>query len=318
MFAVRGVAVSFSIFFILYSILSLALGLTWRRAWLRLQRFPAKTAADLMFVLRMAPLAISVGITLVFAVPSFVLLEPRAVQESLGLSALVLSGCGIALVIVGGWNVATALLRVSKTVARWSNPARLIRRFPVDPGTVLMRTDASNAPPLTAVGILRPRVWLSGAAEFVLTEKELDTALRHEVAHLRRRDNLRKLFLRLAPFPGLTQLENTWRDATEMAADYAAVSNATEALDLAAAVIKLSRLAAPSFPVELTTALVHSSAQSINARVERLIAWTDPQPASSTTHLKYSVSALVAFVVLAATYSALLIRIHAATEWLVR
>jgi len=43
-----------------------------------------------------------------------------------------------------------------------------------------------------------------------------------------------------------------------MAADDAAVSNASEALDLAAAVIKLSRLAPLLAAGELTTALVHS------------------------------------------------------------
>ena len=70
-------------------------------------------------------------------------------------------------------------------------------------------------------------------------------------------------------------LERAWREATEMAADDAAVSNVSEALDLAAAVIKLSRLAPLEPPAELTTALVHSPAESVNARVERLIAWSE-------------------------------------------
>ena len=99
------------------------------------------------------------------------------------------------------------------------------------------------APPLTVAGILRPSVWLSRAAEFVLTERELQSALRHEFVHVRRRDNLRKLILRLVAFPGMAELESAWREATEMAADDGAVSSASEALDLAAAVIKLSRLA---------------------------------------------------------------------------
>ena len=103
---------------------------------------------------------------------------------------------------------------------------------------------SAAAPPLTAAGILRPSLWLSQAAEFVLTEQELKTALRHEAVHVRRWDNLRKLVLRLVALPGMAELESAWREATEMAADDAAVSTASEALDLAAAVIKLSRLAA--------------------------------------------------------------------------
>jgi beta-lactamase regulating signal transducer with metallopeptidase domain len=176
------------------------------------------------------------------------------------------------------------------------------------------------APPLTAAGILRPTVWLSRAAEFVLTERELQSALRHEVVHVRRRDNLRKLILRLTAFPGMVEMESAWREATEMAADDAAVSSASEALDLAAAVIKLSRLAPLEAPAELTTALVNTPAESVNARVERLIAWGErrstPAPRYSWGYALCTAAAVVVTVVV--TYSQLLVRVHAATEWLVR
>jgi len=52
MFAVRGIAVSFSIFFILYSVLSVAVCLGWRRLWLYGQQQPARRCADLLFILR--------------------------------------------------------------------------------------------------------------------------------------------------------------------------------------------------------------------------------------------------------------------------
>jgi hypothetical protein len=105
-----------------------------------------------------------------------------------------------------------------------------------------------------------------------------------------------------------------------MAADDAAVSSASEALDLAAAVIKLSRLSPLQPSAELTTALVHSPAESVNARVERLIAWTERRPSSVRNYsLEYGLCVTVAVVAtLAITYSELLVRVHAATEWLVR
>jgi beta-lactamase regulating signal transducer with metallopeptidase domain len=146
------------------------------------------------------------------------------------------------------------------------------------------------------------------------------SALRHEVVHVRRRDNLRKLILRFTAFPGMAEMESAWREATEMAADDAAVSSASEALDLAAAVIKLSRLAPLEAPAELTTALVHSPAESVNARVERLIAWTEPRPSPAKRYSRgYALCAAVAVIAtLAVTYGELLVRVHAATEWLVR
>jgi beta-lactamase regulating signal transducer with metallopeptidase domain len=321
MFAFRGIAVSFSIFFILYSVLSLAVCLVWRRLWLYGRQGSARRCADLLFMVRMVPLVVATGVTLIVAVPSFLLLEPRAVEESVGTVAVLLGCCGMVVMLAGTWNAAAALVRAARTVARWSNAARVIASSDVDskqPVSV-MRTSAP-APPLTAAGILRPTVWLSGAAEFVLTERELQSALRHEVVHVRRRDNLRKLLLRLVAFPGMAQLESGWREATEMAADDAAVSSASEALDLAAAVIKLSRLVPLQPPVELATALVHSPAESVNARVERLIGWTEArQSAGKGYPLGYAVCAAVAAVVtLVVSYGALLVRVHAATEWLVR
>lgn len=320
MFALRGVAVSFSIFFIFYSVLTLVVGLVWRRVWDYSRLGSASSCADALFILRMIPWILSSIVTLAFAVPSFLLLEPRAVRESMSPVLVALCVCGMAGMLAGMWNAAAALLRAAKTVAGWSNRARVIGSSDADSGQpVLLLRTAGDAPPLTAAGILRPSVWLSDAAEFVLTERELRCALRHEVVHLRRRDNLRKLLLRLVASPGMTELESAWREATEMAADDAAVSNASEALDLAAAVIKLSRLAPLAAAGELTTALVHSPAESVNARVERLIAWTEPQSFGPGYSLRYSLCAAAAVVAtLAVSYSSLLVQVHAATEWLVR
>ncbi|MGD0267793.1 MAG: hypothetical protein ABSB14_01915 [Candidatus Sulfotelmatobacter sp.] len=321
MFALRGIAVSFSIFILLYSALSLAVCGVWRNLRLGTQRHSARRCADLLFILRTIPLLVATAATFALAVPSFLLLEPRAVNEPIGVLPVILGLCGMGTLLAGIWKAAAALLRASRTVARWSSEAGVIgvgRVHSMDSISVLRISGA--APPLTAAGILRPTVWLSRAAEFVLTERELQSALRHEVVHVRRRDNLRKLILRMMAFPGMAEMESAWREATEMAADDAAVSSASEALDLAAAVIKLSRLAPLEAPAELTTALVHSPAESVNARVERLIAWTEPRPSPAKRYSRgYALCAAVAVIAtLAVTYGELLVRVHAATEWLVR
>ncbi|MGB2605518.1 MAG: M56 family metallopeptidase [Candidatus Sulfotelmatobacter sp.] len=321
MFALRGIAVSFSIFFLLYSALSVAVCGVWRNVWRSGCRYSATRSADLLFALRMAPFVIATGATFVFAVPSFLLLEPRAANESIGSLPAVMGVCGLAVVLAGMWNAALALLRASRMVARWSIEASVLEsKIPESKVSVSVMRIAAVAPPLTAVGIFRPSVWLSAAAKFVLTDRELQTALRHEAVHLRRRDNLRKLMLCLVVFPGMVELENEWREATEMAADDAAVSSAFEALDLAAAVIKLSRMVPLEPPAELTTALVHSPAESVNARVERLIAWTEPSqiPAGGYSSLCALCAAATVLATLTVTYSQLLLLAHTATEWLVR
>ena len=237
---------------------------------------------------------------------------------------MALGVCGVSVLLAGAWKSANALLQASRNIARWSREADAESdrgrgsHFPI-----CVRRIAAHAPPLTAAGIFRPSVWLSRAAEFVLTERELQSAVRHEVAHVRRRDNLRKLILRFVAFPGMKQLECAWRELTEMAADDAAVTSACEALDLAAAVIKLSRLALPDVPTALTTSLVHSPAESVHARVDRLLAWSEGRERSQNTASKYSMilpmcAAAAALFTLAVTYGELLARVHTATEWLVR
>lgn len=328
MFAVRGIAVSFSIFFLLYSALSVSVCGVWRNVWRNGFRYSATRGADLLFALRMAAFVIATAVTFVFAVPSFLLLEPRAANESIGSLPAMLGVCGIAVVLAGMWNAVLALVRASRMVARWSIEASALEskisdsKIPASKISVSVIRIEAVAPPLTAVGIFRPTVWLSAAAEFVLNDRELQTALRHEMVHVRRGDNLRKLMLRLVAFPGMVELENAWREATEMAADDAAVSSASEALDLAAAVIKLSRMVPLEPQAELTTALVHSPAESVNARVERLIAWTEssqiPTGGYSSLHLCALCAAATVLATLTLTYSQLLLLIHTATEWLVR
>jgi beta-lactamase regulating signal transducer with metallopeptidase domain len=328
MFLVRGIAVSFSVFVVLYGALSLLVCGLWRRIlWRRMKTGPgsrqhsAKRSADLLFALRVAPFLVASGATLAFAVPSFLLLEPRSVDEPMSTVPVALGLCGMAALLAGVWKAATAWVRASRTVSRWSSNARVLRSHALDSmDSISVMRIPGAAPPLTAAGIVRPSVWLSQAAEFVLTERELQTALRHEVAHVRRCDNLRKLVLRMVAFPGMAKFESSWREAAEMAADDDAVSSASEALDLAAAVIKLSRLAPLAPAAELTTALVNSPAESLNARVERLLAWTEPRqtPPHRYSFVYAFCAAAVMVVTLAVTYSQLLVRVHAATEWLVR
>lgn len=321
MFVARGVAVSFSVFVMVYCVLSLGVRLSWRMSQLYTERHPVRRVADLLFVLRMLPLVIAAIITAVFTVPSFLLLEPRAIDEPVGYVPLILGICGAGLGLFGIVNAGIALRSASRSVSRWTEAARTVEAcIPVPVLRVTSIGSEMTVPAMTAAGIVRPKVLLSGEAELMLTASELQAALNHEVAHVRRCDNLKKLLLRFVAFPGMAGLEAAWLEATEMVADDAAVSSTTEALDLAAALIKLSRLGPVAPPVGLTAALVHGSASVMQARVERLIAWSDERLVpSGRFSLWYGLGAACATVAMfAVTYGHLLVRVHSVTEWLVR
>jgi Zn-dependent protease with chaperone function len=315
MFAARGIAVSFSGFLIVYLGLSLVVLGAWRKIWVHTRKLPSRRVANLLFALRMFPLAAAVLTTVAFTIPSFLLLEPRAIDEPLGGIPLALGICGAGLGIFGALNAVFALRTASRRISAWTSHAQPLAASVPVPVLRISRI----VPAMTAAGILRPRVLLSGAAESLLTSSELHTALNHEVAHVRSRDNLRKLLLRLVAFPGLRGLEAAWLEAAEMAADDAAVANAGQALDLAAALIKLSRLGPIEPSVDLTAALVHGAGSAMRARIERLLAWSECPVLSRRFSLWYGLAAAMAtFAAFAVTYSQLLSHLHTATEWLMR
>jgi Zn-dependent protease with chaperone function len=319
MFAARGIAVSLSVFVIVYSILSLALVCGWRRAWVCVQRLSVRRAADVLFALRMFPFFTAALMTAALTVPSFLLLEPRATDEPLGAVSMALGACGLTLGLFGIMNAAIVWRRASRVVTEWTRGARPAESASAVP----VLTISSASPAMTATGILRPRILLSSAAERQLSGAELQAALNHELAHVRRADNLKKLLLRVVAFPGMLGLEAAWLETTEMAADDAAVATTCDALDLAAALIKLSRMVPPTATPDLTAAFVHGPASAVYARVERLLAWSKEHHPAAQKHsrsyrLTVPVATFSALAMFALTYSKLLVHIHIATEWLVR
>ena len=316
MFALRGAAVSLSVLVMVYCGLSFAVACAWRRFCAGIRPGHAQGRADLLFILRILPLAAAMLITAAFTVPSFLMLEPRAIDEPMGALPLVLGLFATALAGFGIINAATAARKASRTISSWKREAQL---RPYDSRVPVLRI-AQPIPAMTTVGMIRPRILLSGAAESVLGSSELDAALRHEAAHVRRHDNLKKLLFHVVAFPGMRGLEAAWLESSEIAADEAAVSNSAEALDLAAALIKLSRFAPTGEPEHLTAALVHSPASAMSTRVYRLISWSDGRQLRSGNAFGWRImtGGLAAAVVLAAIYSPTLARVHAATEWLIR
>jgi Zn-dependent protease with chaperone function len=315
-FAVRCLGVSLTFFLISYCALSMAVGRAWRLAWRAAQKASPRYLADVLFMLRGFPVAAAVVVTLAFVVPSFLLLEPQTSAEPVGEIPLTLGGCCLFLFAVGTYSAVTAYLKTLRSVRDWLEDATAL---PTRSSIAVFRI-RPRVPALTLAGLRAPRVLLSEAAAALLGPRELEIALQHEIAHARRRDNWKKLFFRFWIFPGMLALEEAWNGAEEMAADDEAVSCTSDALDLASALIKLSRLAPVHPAALLTSALVQPSTASVNARVERLIRWDDrrvDQPGQPGPW--YFRSALLGSALgVLLSYGAVLHRMHALTEWLVR
>ncbi|MFZ0797438.1 MAG: M56 family metallopeptidase [Terriglobales bacterium] len=315
MFALRGIAVSLAFFVLVYCLLSAIVAIAWRS--LRLLHAREKNLADLLFTLRVLPLTASVVVTFAFVVPSFQLLEPRSINEGMGAMPLALGICALLLIACGCFRVIAAQTKTSRVVARWLEGAN-----PLDEDaaaqTVTFRS-RRETPPLTLVGVRRPKVLVSESTVALLSDNELHIALKHELAHMQSRDNLKKLVFRFCPFPGMARLESAWSQAAELAADDAAVSNLDDAVDLAAALVKLSRLV----PVETApVCTVGFVTGSISARVARLLAWNEAEARKTQTmriRPWYVIPpVVVTLLCVFATYGPALALTHEVTEWLVR
>jgi Zn-dependent protease with chaperone function len=315
MFLLRCLGVSLSVFLFLYGVLSLLVMRGWRLAYRACAKMPARRTAKLLFVLRTLPFAAAFLITATFVVPSFLLLEPRVVTEPIGEIPLTLGAICLLLLGMGIWNAVNAHRKTAHAVSGWLRDATTDSNcYPVP----LFRIRPSS-PALAVAGGLSPRVLLSDSAAALLSTRELEAALKHEIAHVDRHDNLKKLLFRLFTLPGLSSLESAWSDVTEMAADDAAVSNSREALDLASALIKLSRFAPPK-KVLLATGFAQTSGSALNVRIERLISWDEGHRAEpSESPLIYAMPAFLALALwVVATYGVVLSDMHKMTEWLVR
>lgn len=264
-FAARGVLVSLAFFATVYCPLSSLVVLAWRSV-AHMGRKSILTSASFLFGLRIFSFAVSTVVAVFFTFPSFWLMERASLDEDSG--TFILAACALVILSAGLFRVLRAQARTTSAVKQWSSGAGGIGNAVAAPAL-----SASNgAPALILVGIRRPRVMVSDMAAIVLSGHELQVAIRHELGHKRSWDNLKKVLISATPFPGMGSIESAWREAAELAADDSAVSNRQEALDLAAALIKLSLSSKQWSEPALASGLVNGSS-SISLRVQHLLQW---------------------------------------------
>jgi Zn-dependent protease with chaperone function len=311
MFALRGIAVSLDCFMLLYCLLSVLVATAWPP--LKPLYVAQQSVAAILFALRILPLLASVIITSALVVPSFQLLEPRPINESMGAIPLALGVCALLLIACGFFRAIAAQIRTTRVVTRWLEGARPLK---ANANSTVTFQSRREAPPLIVVGVRNPRVLVSESTVALLTHDELRMALNHELEHMKSRDNLKRLILVFCPFPGMAKLESAWSQAAELAADDAAVSDQRDALDLAAALVKLSHLV----PVKAPPACTGFVAGSVCERVARLLDWDEASKSRRvrvrTWFIIPPAVALSLFVTIA--YGPVLALTHEVTDWLVR
>jgi hypothetical protein len=311
-FAARGLLVSLAFFAVVYCALGSLVLLVWR-SMNRIGPKSAVRSANFLFGLRIFSFALSSAVAVFFTFPSFWLMERASLDEDA--ATFVLAACSLVILGAGLFRVLRAQARTTSAVTQWSLGSGASASM--GNGQVVPSLSASKgAPALLLVGIRRPRVLVSDVAATVLSDPELEVAVRHELEHKRSWDNLKKVLIGATPFPGMSSLERAWREAAELAADDAAVANRQDALDLAAALIKLSRSSKQWSEWMLASGLV-SGSSLICLRVERLLQWRANGRRLQRTWPWTFLVFITIIVPIASHYGATLALTHRLTEILV-
>ncbi len=317
-FAARGILVSLAFFATVYCPLSLLALLIWRRV-VRM----GMSSANFLFGLRIFSFTVSIVAAVFFAFPSFWLMERAALDEDA--ATFVLAACSLVILGAGFSRVLRAQARTTSAVTKWSMGSRSVGSWsrgpanhgsePRTPALSPSMSAANGAPALILAGIRRPKVMVSDMAAMVLNDDEMRMAVRHELGHMRSWDNLKKVLISAIPFPGMSGLENAWREAAELAADDAAVANRQDALDLASALIKLSRSSKQWSEPALASGFV-SGWSSIGLRVKRLLEWRMARRRLQRSW-PWTLLLIAIIAAVAGNYGATLVLTHRLTEFLV-
>lgn len=312
MSALLRITVSLDCFLLLYWLFSVLVETVWRPA--RPLHVAQRSVAAILFGLRVLPLAASLIITFALVVPSFQLIDPRPMHGRMGALPIGLGVCAFLTMAWGVFRAISAQTTTKRAVAYWLQDARPLE---VSADSVVAFRCRHESPPLIMAGVRHPRILVSESAVGVLSPDELRMVLKHEHEHMKSRDNLKRIILTFCAFPGMAELESAWSQATELAADDAAVSNQRDALDLAGALVKVSRL----LPIRPAPACSASFVDgSISERVTFLLDW-DKSSKSRRVHIRswFGIPFAVAVALLVSVaHHPVLALTHEFTEWLVR
>ncbi|MEW5981196.1 MAG: M48 family metalloprotease [Acidobacteriota bacterium] len=301
------------------------LGLTAWSAWPLVRRLAggakAEVRARVFFAWRIVPAAAPLAAGTIVGL-AFVAFEPPNASESAGLTLLAPAALG-ALLLAGGMARASGALVASARLARaWETDGRSV----AVPGVEMaVRVVDDDFPVAAVVGWCRPRLVVARAVMERCSSEELAAIAAHEQGHVRARDNLRRLALTAAADTLWwtrrgSDMIAAWQDAAEEAADdHAAASGACD-VELAGALVAVSRLAAMRAPATWSAGVLFYRGAGIEHRVRRLLERSHPDvvttPKSSSWPLLAMSAALTAVMLVVTTDSGR--TVYAATEWLVQ
>src|ERR1044072_3432101 len=273
----------------------------------------ARTAAEILFVMRIGPPVIAIISIGAFMIPSYLIYEPHTTAEvvswKLGLLAA-LSAIGVGLAIARGLR---SWLATRSLVKNWLASSTTVELDGIDIPTYVFE---HSFPIVAVVGAFRPRLFIADHVFESLTEEELAATIAHEYGHLAAHDNFKRAVMRVSRaalllLPCGRSLDRAWSEASESAAaEHAAERSSLVALNLASALVRIAKMIPNGQRQEIPAAvsaflnpfLGGDDSPGVKFRVRRLVelASTDPRQlvsnASTVRFVPWIVLALIVVV----------------------
>ena len=277
----------------------------------------------LLFALRLFPVVFGMAIALGFALPSFLLLEPKQTIERPEPGLLLLSFCAASVIAAFIGRAVRLLVTTKRILIEWCRSAEPLHV----PGLSVPIFVIDKPESLIAVaGFFRPKIFIGRRAFASLGNDELQAAVAHESAHMRSFDNLKQLLLHVTRFPKcfrhLGVVEASWFRASEFAADRRALEDGISPLDLASTLVKIGRLKST---LPATLAISHLVPPGCSSTVAMRVHWlqcalaeSSPKAPVRPRRIAYPLIGLVMACVYLAMLPGALPISHRFIEWLVR
>jgi len=320
-FALLGMAVTLVAFAAATVLASAAVAALWPAVLSAAGRTAAASRARLLFALRLMPAVLGAIAAVALSFAAWIAFEPRHTAETPGLVLILASSGGMTLILLAAWRGLRSWRAGHALARQWTAAGT-----PVRVGGIALPTYriVHPWPVVCVVGSLRPRLFVAETVLDACTPEELASVLAHEAGHVAARDNLKRLASKFLPdvlpwLPAGRALEKAWEGAAEAAADArAAAARPGGSLDLAAALLRVARLATSGSWVELPARALLDGA-SVAPRVERLLNDEVDRPTRGRTLAVWACVLAVPAALLAASLDPSILRIvHQAAEALVK
>lgn len=276
MYELLGICLALAALLAVNACATLLAAIVWRAVSSRSARLSAAARARLLFTLRVMPSALAVALVFALVIPAYILHEPAHTDEVVGVKMLILAAASAAGVLLAFIRIAATWRATRRLVREWTHDAALVAvegvRFPA-------YKIRHKFPLIAVVGVVRPRLFIASQVFDSLSADELAAALAHERGHVEARDNLKRALLRAAQdafffAPPGSKLVRAWQRASEEAADEAAACESpATALNLASAIVKISRMipagARPTLPA--AAHLLGDEEDGLSRRIRNLL-----------------------------------------------